>query len=102
MKIVMRATLLMLCFSFLCSCSLYRGPSLFPAQPTDSQITAEVKKELQQHEALAPFHIQVQTQSGTVYLSGYVKAIRQSDTAGEIAGQVPGVEFVQNEIIVRK
>ena len=37
-----------------------------------------------------------------VYLSGYVKAIRQSDTAGEIAGQVPGVEFVQNEIIVRK
>lgn len=102
MKILMRDALLILCFSILCSCSSYRGHSLFPAKPTDSQITAEVKKELQHHEALAPFNIQVETQNGTVYLSGYVKTIRQSDTAGEIAGQVPGVGFVQNEIIVRK
>jgi len=46
--------------------------------------------------------LHVETNRREVTLSGYVKKIRQSDVAEQIAHQVPGVETVVNEIIVRK
>lgn len=81
---------------------MFQEKSLFPSKPTDQSITQEVKRQFAASELLEPFKLRVETKDGTVYLSGYVKTIRQSDTAGEIAGQVPGVQFVQNEIVVRK
>jgi osmotically-inducible protein OsmY len=45
--------------------------------------------------------VQVQASQNVVMLSGYVKKIRQSDTAEQIARKVPGVQNVDNRIIVR-
>ncbi|MBI2785275.1 MAG: BON domain-containing protein [Legionella longbeachae] len=46
--------------------------------------------------------VNVQTRQDVVLLSGYVKKIRQSDTAEQIARQVPGVRSVENHIIIRQ
>ncbi len=46
--------------------------------------------------------IHVETNQNTVVLSGYVKKIRQSDTAEQIASKVPGVQMVENHLIVRQ
>jgi hyperosmotically inducible periplasmic protein len=46
--------------------------------------------------------VHVNTNQNTVILSGYVKKIRQSDTAEQIARQVPGVQNVVNNLIVRQ
>lgn len=45
--------------------------------------------------------VQVTNSPEAIILSGYVKKIRQSDTAEQIAHQVPGVQAVANRIIVR-
>lgn len=46
--------------------------------------------------------IHIETNKDTVYLSGYVKTIRQSDEAYIAALRTPGVKAVENNIIVRK
>lgn len=85
------------------------GPNLeapiFPfqtAQTTDTSTTMSVNDALMNNKSLAPFHLNVDSKNGMVILSGYVKTIKQSDTAGAIAAKVPGVTTVQNNIIVRK
>ncbi len=45
--------------------------------------------------------VSVQTNQNTVILSGYVKKIRQSDFAEQIARRVNGVQRVENRIIIR-
>lgn len=45
--------------------------------------------------------VRVETHDKTILLSGYVKKIRQSDLAEQIARQVPGVQQVENQVIVR-
>lgn len=45
--------------------------------------------------------VRVESNQNVVMLSGYVKKIRQSDVAEQIARQVPGVKTVENHIIVR-
>jgi len=46
--------------------------------------------------------LKVETQNHRVLLSGYVKKIRQSDMAEQLARQVPGVTEVENGIIIRQ
>lgn len=46
--------------------------------------------------------VHVQANQNVVMLSGYVKKIRQSDVAEQIARKVPGVQNVENRIIVRR
>ncbi len=65
-------------------------------------LTTLVSEALQSSPELAPYHIQVESHADTVVLSGYVKTIRQSDTAGDLAAKVMGVHKVDNNIIVRK
>jgi uncharacterized protein YcfL len=45
--------------------------------------------------------VHVQANQNLVMLSGYVKKIRQSDVAEQITRKVPGVQNVDNRIIVR-
>lgn len=45
--------------------------------------------------------VHVTTNQNTVILSGYVKKIRQSDTAEQIVREVQGVQHIENHIIVR-
>jgi hyperosmotically inducible protein len=46
--------------------------------------------------------VHVETSQNVVTLTGYVKKIRQSDLAEQITRQVPGVQNVQNHLIVRQ
>ncbi|WP_133128413.1 BON domain-containing protein [Legionella nagasakiensis] len=89
-------------FACLVGCQSYLGEGMLHMQPNDSSITASVNEALANNQELAPFRFHVETANGLVYLSGYVKTIRQSDTAEELAKKVPGVKSVENNIIVRK
>lgn len=46
--------------------------------------------------------VHVETNQNMVILSGYVKKIRQSDVAEQIARRVSGGQNIQNNIIVRQ
>jgi hypothetical protein len=65
-------------------------------------VTGRVQQALSENPELSAFQFHVETQRDTVFLSGYVKTIRQSDLAGEVAQKVPGVKSVENNVIVRK
>lgn len=91
-----------LLFVLLVGCQSMTNESFFRVGPSDATITASVNSAFASHQELSAQRIHVETQKGTVVLSGYVKTIRQSDTAGDIAGKIAGVKSVQNELIVRK
>lgn len=86
----------------LMSCQRFHGQNLFQLGPTDSVITESVKAALTDDDERFANVIHVESSKGIVFLSGYVKTIRQSDTAEAIARQVKGVKQVENNIIVRK
>lgn len=46
--------------------------------------------------------VRVQENQSQVILTGYVKKIRQSDMAEQLARRVPGVKSVENHLIVRQ
>lgn len=90
---------------FLAACQTSQpimGNNLFQTKSDDTTVTAAVNEAFMKNKSLARLPIQVQTMNGTVALSGYVRTIRQSDTAQDVAGKVPGVKMVQNNLIVRK
>jgi hypothetical protein len=82
--------------------SLFGAPFANPsfASP-QGNLTQSVQEALMRNDDLAVAPIRVETRQNVVILSGYVKKIRQSDTAELIARQVPGVQSVENRIIVR-
>ncbi len=102
MRSYCRIMALAICFMFLASCQTNNGGMMFQTQPNDLSLTAAVSATLKTNRDLAPYNLHVETANGTVFLSGYVKTIRQSDTAGDLAGKVAGVKTVENNIIVRK
>lgn len=87
----------------LSSCSTkITSDHFFQLHPSDASITTAVQDALLHNEYLATSNVRVDTTNGIVILSGYVKTIRQSDTAEDIAKKIPGVNSVQNHLIVRK
>jgi osmotically-inducible protein OsmY len=69
--------------------------------PGDSQITAAVQAQLDQHRELGPPNrVSVQTLDGIVYLSGQVATPLQRDVAESAARQAAGVSKVVNNIAV--
>lgn len=81
--------------------TLFNSPFNGPAFAPQVNLTQSVQEALMRHDELAVAPIRVETRQNIVVLSGYVKKIRQSDTAEQIARQVPGVQSVENRIIVR-
>jgi hyperosmotically inducible protein len=63
----------------------------------DAALTTKVKARLLDDPATAAMDVRVATTQGTVRLSGNASH-EQSDRAARIAGAVPGVKQVQNEI----
>jgi hyperosmotically inducible periplasmic protein len=90
------------CFALLAACQTVGPRAVFSSGNSDQAITSSVYSALGNNENLAPLGIHVQTQQGTVILDGYVKTIRQSDTAADVASKVAGVKTVENNLIVRK
>lgn len=99
-----KGLILALGFSLITACqTTSTNPSILKFMPTnDATTTATVQDEFKQNPTLAALPIRVQTINGAVSLSGYVKTIRQSDTAEEVARKTAGVKSVQNNLVVRK
>ncbi len=69
---------------------------------SDAAITADVKTRLLADSRTDGLKIDVDTQSGVVYLSGDVNSSEQITVAEIIAKQVKGVESVENNLRVTK
>lgn len=93
-------------FSLLLGCQWAKTEHLnlnpFVAATSDSTLTDSVRAALMNDNDLSRMNLDVETHQGAVTLRGYVKTIRQSDNAADIAQKVEGVKAVENEIIVRK
>tara|TARA_Y100001934_G_C12345509_1_gene772547 strand:- start:447 stop:791 length:345 start_codon:yes stop_codon:yes gene_type:complete len=87
---------------FLSSCQRLNSPDFFNLTPGDNVITQRVQTAFAQTPRLEKAPIDVSVEHGIVSLSGFVKTIRQSDTAESVATQVEGVKQVENNLIVRK
>ncbi|MBA2649023.1 MAG: BON domain-containing protein [Legionella sp.] len=68
---------------------------------TSQSLAQSVQDALSKNEEPQIAQVHVETNEKTVILSGYVKKIRQSDTAEQITHQIPGVAAVKNNIIVK-
>lgn len=99
---MLRIAALSLGLMLLSGCQSYEGGGVFSLQSSDASLNTAVQTALQNNHRLAEFPLHVETAAGIVYLSGYVKTIKQSDTAAEVAAKVRGVKQVENNIIVRR
>ncbi len=73
----------------------------FTPPPSEINLAQSVQDALMRSGDPIIGQVRVQTNQNVVLLSGYVKKIRQSDVAEQIARKVPGVQNVDNRIIVR-
>lgn len=67
----------------------------------DTVITTKVKTAIFDDPELKVMQISVETLKGVVQLSGFVDSKRSISRAGEVAGSVPGVKSVKNDLIVK-
>lgn len=97
----------------LAGCQNTSSPSVFGSNPFSSSfapyssssgmtLAQSVQDALMRSGDPVMSQVHVETNQNVVILSGYVKKIRQSDMAEQIARQVPGVQNVQNRMIVRQ
>ena len=102
MKFSLRTMVSILILGLFIGCQYVPGSNLLSFGPSDMNISEAVHVALENDPELAPFTFHIETSERVVYLSGYVKTIRQSDDAERLASQVRGVKKVENNIIVRK
>ncbi len=76
--------------------------SFTPLSTPSASLAQTVQEALMRNDDLAVSQVHVQTSQDVVILTGYVKKIRLSDIAEQIARQVPGVRSVENHIIIRQ
>lgn len=67
----------------------------------DATITTRVKARFAEDKAVSAMRLNVETLRGVVQLSGFAESSTEKSRAGEIAGNVPGVQRVINDIVVR-
>ena len=67
----------------------------------DTVITTKVKAAIFDEESLKTFQINVKTYKGVVQLSGFVDSAQHVKKAGQVAGSVPGVAEVKNDLLVK-
>ncbi len=65
---------------------------------SDTAVTAKVKSALLAEKGLKSTDISVETQNGTVQLSGFVTSSAQIDQAKDVAKHVKGVKDVKNDL----
>ena len=102
MRIFYRVLILATCFASLLGCQTIPREGIFSPRSNDTTLTTAVLENMLNDENLSTVTVHVETVNGVVQLTGYVKTIRQSDMAEELARKTPGVKSVQNNIIVRK
>ena len=91
--------LFLLLATSLAGCASSSSPCASAECQGDAKITADVKSKLKEYRELAPPNsVYVQTRSGVVYLTGQVTTDLQRTTAENVAGEVPGVVRVVDNI----
>ncbi len=83
-------------------CSSLSNNGLTGYFQSDSDLKMAVESAFYENRVLAGAPIGIRSEKGQVTLTGYVKTIRQSDVAEEVARKTPGVHAVENNLIVRK
>ncbi len=69
-------------------------------QFSDSDIAARVSRRLSENPHVKAFEIDVEVDTGTVYLSGVVESHEAKAEAGRIAANTDGVVAVENQLTV--
>ena len=82
--------------------STWFPPTPYPMNAPRVTLAQTVQNALIRSEDPVIAQVHVETNQNRVILSGYVKKIRQSDMAEQIAAQIAGAQNVQNQIIVRQ
>jgi len=82
-------------------CAVTSGQSSVGEYVDDATISTRVKARLAQDPVASAMRTEVETQDGVVQLSGFAASQAEKAKAAEIAGQVPNVKSVRNDIIVR-
>ncbi len=80
-------------------------PSYFPETEfltRPENLAQTIQKNYAQDPVLADQNISIVADEGRITLSGYVKTIRQYDTAFLLAQKTKGVKEVQNNLIIRR
>lgn len=102
MKNSYRGVVLGFLLSFLLGCHYSTPDSFFGFGRSDQRLGQVVSNAIAANPELARMPIKVAVNQGVVTLNGYVRTIRQSDKAGDIAIRVNGVRLVENNLVVRK
>jgi osmotically-inducible protein OsmY len=100
-NIVIHCLVLLMLIATFVACASTRTQESTGEYADDSVITTKVKSLLAADDFLKSFQISVETNKGTVQLSGFVASQQAVDKAGEIARSVKGVASLKNDLIVK-
>jgi len=82
-------------------CAVARDQQTVGSYIDDTTITTRVKARFAEDKTVSAMAINVETFKGTVQLSGSAKSAEERAKAQSIAAEVPGVQAVRNDILVR-
>jgi hyperosmotically inducible periplasmic protein len=101
LKTITFVTSLILSSTLIASCSTAQSRESTGQYLDSSVITTKVKTKLLADESVSGSAITVRTYKNVVQLSGFVNDNYQKYRAEKIARSVPGVKFVEDDIIVK-
>jgi osmotically-inducible protein OsmY len=78
------------------------GPSALDRVPGDEALADAVRRELREDATTTALEIDVVVRQGIVHLRGSVPGIEDADNAEDVAGRVPGIVEVREELQVRE
>ncbi len=85
----------------LTGCAVVRGQQSMGTYIDDRTITAAVKARLLEDKSTSGMTVDVDTQEGTVILSGFAKTAQEKSQAEALARATKGVKNVRNLLVVR-
>jgi osmotically-inducible protein OsmY len=77
------------------------APSSLDRQPGDEALADAIRRELREDAATTELKIQVEVVEGIAYLRGAVPHMEDLDAVEAVAGEVPGVREVVDELEVQ-
>jgi hyperosmotically inducible periplasmic protein len=83
------------------ACAVVEGKQTAGQYTDDATISTRVRTEIVRDADLSLNELNVETQNGTVQLSGFTNSQAKAAKAGQIARATPGVKDVRNNIIVK-
>ena len=94
-----RLTVTLVVLFFMTGCQAMTGQTM-GENIDDSYITGAVKTQLASDKLVSLTRVEVETNNGTVYLTGQVQTAEQRSHIGSLASQVKGVKRVVNNLQV--